>query len=326
MATCLDTDRYPNEAADFLTYGFSAVPLRGGMIAQAAIQDEQGPAKTVGMPLLHEGDNSSATCIVEAMTDSKADGDNITYLTLDGELTYPLYELRQYGVVTYDESNPAAAYTGSSLTPLYSAFGFLDTEETSLTSATDDYVISVQGNIVFPGTVEATFTAFEDSNEGNFAVRLFKALEKGYTATGGDVRCAYNENLKGAVLAFLKVMEPSGSYSIDLVSQFGESQNKSALDSIDEDLNTWLLSLESPNQSLSSIQSTDPTIASLDSSEPPEYSKVDSVAPMSFSPSQTPSESVDPEGISSSMSGLAIGDVMSKCCKMIMLSVAWAVT
>lgn len=236
VATCVDSDFYPEDAREFLEHGFSAVPYRGGIVAQANIQDDSGPSATVGLPLLREG--HSAQTVVSGMANKEADPEIITYESNNGQkLEYPIYELRQYGVVTYNETSPMLGYTGSQLTPLYRAFGFEETEETSSWSVTENYTVSVQGNLVFPGTVKATLVAFEESqNTDDFAERLFGALKEGYIATGGDVRCAYNPELKGAVLSFLKVMEEDGTYSVDLEESFGKSQEKSALDSIEADL------------------------------------------------------------------------------------------
>ena len=206
-------------------------------LAQANIQDDTGPVALVGLPLLRDG--SAAEHIVSAMVSPEADPGSITYRTPVGDRTYPLYELRQYGVVTYNETTPAAAYTGPQLTPLYSAFGFEKTEETSLSSVTGDYTVSVQGNIIFPGTVTTTLAAFEDSNTTSLAERLFGALRQGFVTTGGDVRCAYNPKLKGAVLSWLKIMKDDGTYSIDFEAEFGESEELSALDSIEDQLNSW---------------------------------------------------------------------------------------
>jgi uncharacterized Ntn-hydrolase superfamily protein len=258
MASCLDSDYYPEEALDFLNYGFTAIPLKGGIVAQANIQDETGPAKTAGVPLLRDGHGAHA--ILAAMATTESDRESITYETQAGNMSYMLYELRQYGVVTYNESSLVAAYTGTQLTNLYAAFGFTNTEETDLSSTTDDYTVSVQGNIVYPNTVEATLNAFEVSDATSFAERLFGALKQGYIATGGDVRCASNSKLKGAVLSWLKVMEDDGTYSIDLGAVFGASQNLSALDSIEEQLNLWkdgesLVSTNATNTSMSSSSS-----------------------------------------------------------------------
>lgn len=237
MATCLDSDRFPEGARNFLDHGFSAVPFKGGIVAQANIQDDTGPASVVGLPLLRDG--SAAQHIVSAMVSPEADPGSITYQTLVGDRTYPLYELRQYGVVTYNETTPVAAYTGPMLTPLYSAFGFAETEETSRSSVTSEYTVSVQGNIIFPGTVEATLAAFEESNTTSFAERLFGALRQGFVATGGDARCDYNPKLKGAVLSWLKIMEDDGTFSLDIEAELGESQELSALDSIEDQLGSW---------------------------------------------------------------------------------------
>merc|ERR1719232_1660029 len=109
-----------------------------------------------------------------------------------------------------------------------------------MTSVTENYTVSVQGNIVYPGTVNATHYAFVNGEhfggEGEFRERLFHALKAGYEATGGDVRCAYDERLKGAILAFLKVIDPGGERSIDLEAKLGGSEGRSALESIEEEL------------------------------------------------------------------------------------------
>ena len=254
MATCLDSDRFPENARNFLRYGFSAVPFKGGIVAQANIQDDTGPAAVVGLPLLRDG--SAAQHIVSAMVSPEADIGSITYRTPVGDRTYPLYELRQYGVVNYNDTNPVAAYTGPMLTPLYSAFGFAETEETSMSGVTSEYTVTVQGNIIFPGTVEATLAAFEESNASSFAERLFGALRQGFLATGGDARCGYNPKLKGAVLSWLKIMEDDGTFSIDIEAKLGESQELSALDSIEDQLNSLreVESLDSGGQSISTFE------------------------------------------------------------------------
>ncbi|KAL7530218.1 hypothetical protein ACHAXR_003367 [Thalassiosira sp. AJA248-18] len=240
MATCLDRDRFPENARNFLDHGFLAVPFKGGIVAQANIQDDSGPAATVGLPILRDG-HAAAQSIVSAMASPESDPGSVSYQTSGGDSrTYPLYELRQYGVVTYNETSPTAAYTGSQLTPLYRLFGYTETEEISLSSVTDDYIVSVQGNIIFPGTVKATLIAFEESNNTtDFAERLFGALKGGFLATGGDVRCDYNPKLKGAVLSWLKIIEIDSTYSIDFEAEFGESQEMSALDSIEKQLISW---------------------------------------------------------------------------------------
>lgn len=242
MATCLDSDRFSENARNFLDHGFVAVPYRGGIQAQAVIQDDSGPAATVGLPLLREGEpQQSAASIVVAISNGEADPGTQKYLANSGDIVeYPLHELRQYGVVTYNDADDdgASGYDGPKLTPLYQAVGFDGTEETHMTRVTGDYAVSVQGNIVFPGTVEATLDAFAESDAvDDFAERLFGALRAGYNATGGDVRCAYNPSLKGAVLSYLKVMEEDGTYSVNLEADLGESQRtESALDVIEEAL------------------------------------------------------------------------------------------
>lgn len=239
MATCLDSDSHPDNARDFLAHGFAAVPLRGGIMAQAVIQDAAGPAMTSGVPRLRAEPSVAAQDVVNAMTDPEADPGSVTYDTLEGEQNYALHDLRQYGVVTFNDTDPADAYTGWELTHLYRAVGIIGTEETGSSSVTDEYTVSVQGNIVFPGTVEASLEAFEGNSDAEFPERLFGALKQGFLSTGGDVRCADDPLLKGAVLSFLKVVEPDGTYSIDLGAQFGKRQQRSALDSIESDLDAW---------------------------------------------------------------------------------------
>ena len=244
MATCLDSDRFPENAQKFFEYGFVAIPRRGGIIAQAMIQDKSGPAHKHGLPLLREDVYDPlplppAPEIIQAMANENADPGTEKYrISDDGEIVeYPKYELRQYGVVNYNLYEGAAGFTGNNISDLVLTFAQNATEEVHATVQTENYTVSVQGNIVSPGTVQATLEAFQNSTTQEFAERLFEALYKGYETTGGDVRCAYNPKLKGAVLAFLKVMEEDGSFSVNLEADLGESQaTESALDSIKQEL------------------------------------------------------------------------------------------
>ena len=244
MATCLDSDRYFENAQNFLEWGFVAIPRRGGIIAQAMIQDNKGPMHKHGLPLLREDVYEPlplppAPEIIQAMANGNADPGTERYRVASSEeiVEYPKYELRQYGVVNYNLYDGAAGFTGNNISDLVLTFAQNATEAVHATVQTENYTISVQGNIVFPGTVQATLEAFQNSTTQDFAERLFEALVAGYETTGGDVRCAYNPNLKGAVLAILKVMEEDGTYSVNLEADLGESQaTKSALDSIKQEL------------------------------------------------------------------------------------------
>ena len=260
LATCLDKDATPADAANILTSSFAATPCRGAIlaVAQANVQDSTGPTQSVGAPLLEAdyGKVPEAQAIINAMVTNLADPGSIVFQTSENsnnngggnnnDILLPLFDIRQYGVVTYSDTDPVASYTGPQLSFLYEAFGVEDTEEVSLTAESDDFVVSAQGNIVAPGTVAATMDAFltyngtistagsnnnintTDSCDNNtprddFAERLLYSLKQGYSATGiGDVRCVGHPASKGAVLAYLKILDPStGDYVVNLESSIG---------------------------------------------------------------------------------------------------------
>ena len=234
-ATCLDRAFFEENAHNFLEHSFTFVPCKGGIQAQAMIQDEKGPAATLGRRLLDAGTDPSE--IIQAITTPELDGELIVVSNdAAGEPPYSeaLYKLRQYGIV--DFAGRAAGYTPPELTNLYEYFGFLDSEETSIQGLSGDYVYSVQGNIVADGVVNATGRAFEnDADACDFVARLFAAIQAGMAA-GGDVRCAPDI---GAVLAFVKVVGPMGQVQIDLRVSVTQAESVSALDRLQELYSQW---------------------------------------------------------------------------------------
>jgi len=247
LVTCVAKDEIAASTEALVENSFHAVPCKGGLMAQGWWYLENGPdvATTRGKPLLEQSNvtsESAAQQILNDLANGNVDG-RVWEFPNDNNETFSTvsYRIRQYGVVT---PSSAAAYTGEDLLPIHNFFGFGSSEAVSKSATVRLYddredVLSVQGNVVAEGTIQATADAFENPPpaEGDqcddLPHRLLQALMAGYAATGGDVRC------DGGTFGYLRVMGPNGVLQIDLQVHLLSEQSDSAINGLQKEFDSW---------------------------------------------------------------------------------------
>jgi len=259
LATCLARDEIAQSVstAALVDNSFHAVPCRGGLVAQGFWYLGDGPdvATTAGAPLLEEVDDN-APFLLESLTDPSLDGRSWEFpgRIANESFSTQSYKVRQYGVV---QATSTASYSGEDLVELWDFFGFENSEVAQdsrlvLDNSTDEretkirYRVSVQGNVVAPGTVNATLNAFLNSASATsqaggsdcmeLPALLLDALSAGREAGGGDVRCD-NETF-----GYLRVVGPNGVLEIDLSAHYFSTDDQAGgvIAEMQQELDLWL--------------------------------------------------------------------------------------
>lgn len=224
IATCITSEDFYDS---FFDRTFTYIPGHAAMVAQSKLQTDD---HILGLARDLMRNKTEPSTILASITTEAVDGGEG-----DGQTTccsgYKDFSIRQYGIVDMDGAH--SAYTGARIDELYEFFNLPGSEQTSQggrifegddINGTLNYVYSVQGNIVEPGTVAAAANSFSKGGEQGLPDKLMAALEAGAASGLGDVRCTkffeelevYGMGTKTALIAYIKVIESNGNVTLDI--------------------------------------------------------------------------------------------------------------